>query len=289
MYLILEGADFSANKVGTVPIKTVDEISQQTIDLLAYYGGTYTDDEKIALDDYLELNTNDSIYAKLVHLQLPFLAPNMTAGEIEADLATGNKAFYDIKQAKLPDGTKVGYQNGFTSGRVKWALTDKGITEVEIPSSGTTYALATSFSDDVLDVNNFSLGVCQENIYGLQLASYNLYTHSTAHELRNGASTQVNSWTKPDDGTRENPLMMLSRADLQANCAACIGDNDLTQTAFSATNYDTDVLFFQHFDDNVDFIGKSFSFLFVSELLTPAELRTFYDRTRTLLTAFGVI
>lgn len=72
--LIINGADFSAVKVGNVEVPRVYQ--QKTLDWIAASGNTFTDAQKEALDDLvLELMANNSaLWNKLDRIWLPMIA-----------------------------------------------------------------------------------------------------------------------------------------------------------------------------------------------------------------------
>lgn len=75
MIFIAKDADFSANNLGQVPIKTVDDISADTRSLLSLYGKTWTDDQKIAIDDFNEGLKAKSWFSKVKHVFVPIMCP----------------------------------------------------------------------------------------------------------------------------------------------------------------------------------------------------------------------
>lgn len=85
MIFIAKDADFSVNNLGQVSVKTVDDISADTWSLLSLYGKTWTDDQKIAIDDFNEGLKAKSWFSKVKHVFVPIMCPlnnNLTSMSI---------------------------------------------------------------------------------------------------------------------------------------------------------------------------------------------------------------
>lgn len=52
MIFVAKNVDASANNLGTISIKSVNDISDETLDLLSMYDKEWSDDAKIAIDDF---------------------------------------------------------------------------------------------------------------------------------------------------------------------------------------------------------------------------------------------
>jgi hypothetical protein len=86
MIFIATGANASANNLGKISIKSIDEITPQTIEILNYFGKTWADDQKIALDDFLVSFNASSWKSKVKVLSMPILMPsqnNVNVSQIE--------------------------------------------------------------------------------------------------------------------------------------------------------------------------------------------------------------
>lgn len=97
MIIRLATADFSANNIGSVDLRT--DVSLTTKAILDYYGKTWTLPQKFAIEDFLLKKEAWSFKTKIKRLVLPILgqAQAITAG------STNVKGFYDlITQAILP-------------------------------------------------------------------------------------------------------------------------------------------------------------------------------------------
>ena len=77
MIVVAKKADFSENYFEKVPIKTVNEISDFTKDVLSVYekDKDITDAKKIALDDFFVWLASQSYYSKIACLYMPILLP----------------------------------------------------------------------------------------------------------------------------------------------------------------------------------------------------------------------
>lgn len=73
MIFIAKGMNAADNNLGQLKIKSVEDISQETINLLNIYGGTYSDDQKIAVDDFLTAFNTASWKDNVKSLTMPFL------------------------------------------------------------------------------------------------------------------------------------------------------------------------------------------------------------------------
>lgn len=97
MIFIAKGMNASANNLGKLDFKSVDDISQETKDLLAFYGADYTDSQKLAVDDFLTSFNSASWKDKVLRLVLPFLAPDdENSYVINPYGAVKMKALYDV-------------------------------------------------------------------------------------------------------------------------------------------------------------------------------------------------
>lgn len=95
MIIKLPTADFSANNIGSVDLRT--EVSPTTQALLDLYGKTWTLPQQFAIEDFLVGVQAASYYSKISKLLLPILAPTATINLTLTN--TNNIAFYDIKNA----------------------------------------------------------------------------------------------------------------------------------------------------------------------------------------------
>lgn len=84
--------DAAANNLGKVSLKTIEDVKQSTIELLSVYNRKYTDEQYIAIDDFLE--TLAPIKDKIKVLVLPFLFAD--SDETPIAFGTNTLAMYDI-------------------------------------------------------------------------------------------------------------------------------------------------------------------------------------------------
>lgn len=268
-----------------ISLKTVNDITADTKAVISYYGKTYTDDQKIALDDYLEGIKAASYYAKLKHIIAPFLAPNMTGAQISASIPTANKAFYDLKQKKLPDGPEGAFSNMFGNDYPQYlSITDQGIKEDIMLPNGSRYGLRALFSEDVTSANNLSCGILSNSSSDTRIGDYTLFILDTYAQF--GAASYVTKYSVVD----RTKLFFINHSSTDPLGSVSI-NNDITanNTEYNALNYDTTVKKITIFEAGVNEVGKIFSFAFISDLMTNAELLDFYTKTKAFLQSFGVI
>lgn len=97
MIFIAKGMNAANNNLGKLNIKNVEDISQETIDVLAAYGGIYLDSQKIAVDDFLESFNDASWKSKIKYLSMPFLLPSGDTEYTLSNWGTEEKlSLYDI-------------------------------------------------------------------------------------------------------------------------------------------------------------------------------------------------
>lgn len=108
MIFVANGADASANNLGKVSIKTIEDVSQETYDVIKAYGNkSFTDDQIIAIDDFLVQLKNLSTYSRFTYFILPILSPATEKGDMGSDtIWTDTNPCYDIisKQRYSADG-----------------------------------------------------------------------------------------------------------------------------------------------------------------------------------------
>lgn len=75
MILIAIGADASANNLGKIVVKSIDDISAETASLLSYFGKAWTDEQKVEIDNFFELLNLASWKSKIKILVMPILMP----------------------------------------------------------------------------------------------------------------------------------------------------------------------------------------------------------------------
>lgn len=90
MIIKLPNADFSANNIGTVDLRTEVNASTQTI--LDYYGKTWTLQQQFAIEDFLTAKSNWTFASKIKKLVIPILSQNQDLPRGTAEI----KGFYDL-------------------------------------------------------------------------------------------------------------------------------------------------------------------------------------------------
>lgn len=67
MIFIANGADFSANNLGQIPLYSIEDVSPSTLEFLSHYTKSFSDGQKIAVHQmltYLGYGTSDGIFSK---------------------------------------------------------------------------------------------------------------------------------------------------------------------------------------------------------------------------------
>ena len=126
MIFVASQADASALNLGKVSIKTINDVSQETYDVIAAYGNkSFTDDQIIAIDDFLISLKNLSIYSKFSYCVLPILAPETPFLNDNSTWKDTNPCYDIVNKERL---TPNGY-NGYVSkhGIVKGATYGKSV------------------------------------------------------------------------------------------------------------------------------------------------------------------
>lgn len=148
MIFVANGADASANNLGKVSIKKIEDVSQETYDVITEYGNkSFTDDQIIAIDDFLVQLKNLSTYSRFTYFILPILSPATEKGDMGSDtIWTDTNPCYDIisKQRYAADG-----YNGYVS--------QKGLLSYK---SSSNLARIVSNSGINVDCINITVGTC---------------------------------------------------------------------------------------------------------------------------------
>lgn len=130
MIFVAKKADYSAENIGFVTFKTINDVGKSTFELISRLGGKYsvgTDDKKIiALDIFLSVLNSASWKSKIVNLVIPIAGKEETITDESApELSNIVSSDIGIHVSSLTDR-----QNMYN--------TDKGLT-AEYLASGTAY------------------------------------------------------------------------------------------------------------------------------------------------------
>lgn len=103
MIFVATNADASANNLGKISINSIGGISQETIDLLSLYGKQWTEDQKIAIDDFIVAFNGASWKSKVSTLCVPILVKPTDPGVYlhDNDGLKESLIFYDLISKKI--------------------------------------------------------------------------------------------------------------------------------------------------------------------------------------------
>lgn len=283
---VIKGNFTAIDWLETVSIKSVEDITADTIALINYYGKSYTDLQKIQMDDYFEGVKAQSYASKIVHSMYPFLAPNMTGAEIVASKPTANKAFYCPFTEKLPDGSSTAQM--FASAHAgNHSITDLGITQNTAIPNGSSFSILANLAVGVTDANNYSAGMFTNvNTGNTKVGAWSLYKGVSTQKINLGASTSKTDFT----AVNKHSLLMATKSSTSQADTILLNENQTIATdTYVASNFDTTINYFSVFTHNEDNSGKTVSFFFLANRMTPAELQDFYTRTLTFVNAFSIV
>ena len=159
MIFLAKGMDASANNIGKVSIKTIGDVAESTKTILRTYGGTYSDDQVIAMDDFMDSVTTYG--DKIKSLILPFLAPQ---SDTRINFGTLTPKMYDIigndnrsVTAALTNGAQFVVNNGgveFCSDKMPTSGTY--LYKAYIPSDAAEYGICAWGNDISIKDYRFS-------------------------------------------------------------------------------------------------------------------------------------
>lgn len=194
MIFIATGADASANNLGKISIKSVSEIAADTLTKLNFFGKTWTDDQKIALDDFLVAFNAASWNSKVKVMSIPILLPTQNKVLSTTIAATGSKFRKNI----------VDWNNDLTP--VSSFILD-GYGYVGVSQNG--IVLQNNLVDGTI-YNNVNLGI-KTTSFGItnKAMHYGVYYKSSS-KFRAGSASYtevlISSSTTSDFGTAYNSI-----------------------------------------------------------------------------------
>lgn len=108
MIFIANGADFSANNLGQIPLYSIEDVSQSTLDFLSHYSKSFSDEQKIAVHQmltFLGYGTSDGIFSKITTIIFPFLSNSVAEAmtnavdwsDITTRFAAGSKEYFSLE------------------------------------------------------------------------------------------------------------------------------------------------------------------------------------------------
>lgn len=271
MIFIATGANASANNLGKISIKTIDDITPQTIEILNYFGKTWTDDKKIAIDDFLVSFNAASWKSKVKIMYMPILMPiqnNLLNTQIQADLRfkkniadwntnlvlptfsflASGWASLGVNQNGVvfqPDsgtGTVTGNASfsvtptsfGITNKAVHWGIYFKASTKFRAGQSDAAQpSLISTTSDTASFFNNFSINATGATTPKKQLT------------ILNGDVTVATSKSYNKTGLLNTTIINTQASTVQTNAGVMFGGNDniandSTASFMTFGNYMTD-------------------------------------------------
>lgn len=110
MIFVALQADASALNLGKISIKSIDDVSQETYDVIAAYGNkSFTDDQIIAIDDFLTELKNLPTYSRFSYCVLPILAPETPFLNDNSPWKDTNPCYDIINKVRLTTNGYGGY------------------------------------------------------------------------------------------------------------------------------------------------------------------------------------
>lgn len=176
MIFVAKNLDASENNLGTISIKSIDDVSQSTYDIISAYGNkVLSEDAIIALDDFL-IDFNEKWSSKVNCLILPILCGEQKVYDTLQDLKT-SPAILNIKTKESAQISSDIYST--TYGRLK--VTDNGF-EKELPN---VRNFRVDFDDyDGMTNNNFHY-ILISNEWTTAYDEQNTISHIKSSGIRN--------------------------------------------------------------------------------------------------------
>lgn len=87
MIFIANNADFSANNLGQIPLWSIEDVSQSTLDFLSHYTTSFTDEQKIAVHTMLTTlgyGNDRGLFKKFTTIIFPFLSNSVEEAFLNA-------------------------------------------------------------------------------------------------------------------------------------------------------------------------------------------------------------
>ena len=110
MIFVASQADASALNLGKISIKSINDVSQETYDVIAAYGNkSFTDSQIIAIDDFLIQLKNLPTYSRFSYCVLPILAPETPFLTDNSTWTDTNPCYDIINKVRLPPSGYNGY------------------------------------------------------------------------------------------------------------------------------------------------------------------------------------
>ena len=110
MIFVASQADASALNLGKISIKTINDVSQETYDVIAAYGNkSFTNDQIIAIDDFLIQLKNLPTYSRFSYCVLPILAPETPFLNDNSAWKDTNPCYDIINKVRLTPNGYNGY------------------------------------------------------------------------------------------------------------------------------------------------------------------------------------
>ena len=176
MIFVATGADASANNLGKISLKSVSDIAPSTTTMLNFFAKTWTDDQKIAIDDFLVAFNAATWKTKVKVISMPILIP-VQNGVLGTEITPSGSKFRKNIVDFNNEITAIPGLISSTFARI--GVNQNGIVLQNDPGTGTITANAAL----VLDVTTY--GITNKSLhYGVY------YKHSDKFRSGSASSTQ---------------------------------------------------------------------------------------------------
>lgn len=179
MILRLSGADFSTNNIGKISILRV--LREDTKQLLSHYSRSLTDNQKFAVQDFIDGLKTSGVWSAIGNLYLPILC-----GSVEESL-------FNVKTMTMDATASAEY----------YEITDKGLASKDIT--------------DTTNIATVQLNASQQNLH---LAVYNTENYSDAlsqNEILFGNSVGNSANNQTSQFLIETTLIASAKTDMNTN------------------------------------------------------------------------
>lgn len=174
MIFVATQADASALNLGKISIKTIEDVSQETYDVIAAYGNkSFTDDQIIAIDDFLSVF--DKYKEKITCAILPIIGIEETyqvptaSSKLKCTYDLISKQYYGVKQMTGDSAVIKAGINGITSLGIPATENDRAV----LKNSGLYLNNYTIITTGILNdnrkfyLNPITVSIIKENLVSM--------------------------------------------------------------------------------------------------------------------------